>query len=47
MIRRYCRKLVVLPRQAQNTSSTEIIRRMINANPDVFGQLAQKETGDA
>lgn len=41
-IRRFCGELVVLPRQAENTSSTEIIRRVVKANPDIIGELAKK-----
>ncbi|MDP3800395.1 MAG: adenylyltransferase/cytidyltransferase family protein [bacterium] len=39
LIQRYCEELVVLPRQAENVSSTEIIRRAINANPELMKKL--------
>ncbi len=42
LIERYCRKLVILPRQAENTSSTEVIRRVINANPELIKNLMKK-----
>src|SRR3989344_4463472 len=45
-IQRFCGRLVVLPRQAQGTSSTEIIRRVVKANPDIIQELAQKEVSD-
>lgn len=42
LIEHYCRKLIVLPRQASNTSSTEIIRRVVNANPEIIKGLMKK-----
>lgn len=45
-IRRFCGDLVVLPRQAENISSTEIIRRVVKTNPDIISELAKKGGGD-
>ncbi len=45
-IQRFCGKLKLLPRQAENISSTEIIRRVVKANPDIISQLVLKEEGD-
>lgn len=41
-IQRFCGRLMVLPRQAEGTSSTEIIRRVVKAHPDVIKELAKK-----
>jgi D-beta-D-heptose 7-phosphate kinase/D-beta-D-heptose 1-phosphate adenosyltransferase len=38
-IRAFCKKLVVLPQQAQNTSSTMIIQKVIKANPEILKRL--------
>lgn len=43
LIQRYCGQLVVLPRQAENISSTEIIRRAINANPELMKEFHRGE----
>lgn len=39
-IQAFCKKLVVLPPQAENTSSTQTIQRLIKANPEILKQLA-------
>ncbi len=41
-IRRFCRKLVVLPRQAENTSSTNIIQKLIKGNKDLVRQIMEE-----
>lgn len=40
-ISRYCGELVVLPRQAEATSSTSIIQKVVKANPEMMRQLLE------
>ncbi len=39
LIQRYCSDLKVLPRQAENTSSTQIIQKIIKGNPEEIKRL--------
>lgn len=39
-IREFCSELVVFPRQAENTSSTMIIQKLIKANPELLRKIA-------
>lgn len=41
-IEKFCGKLVVLPRQAKNTSSSLIIQQVIKANPDLALKILQE-----
>jgi len=39
-IQRFSGELIVLPRQAESTSSTGIIQKLIKGNPEMMKQLA-------
>jgi D-glycero-beta-D-manno-heptose 1-phosphate adenylyltransferase len=41
VIRLFCGQLIVLPRQAENTSSTQIIQKMIKADPEQMRIITQ------
>lgn len=43
-IRRHATDLVVLPRQAENTSSTQIIQTLIKGNPDIVRQIMETKS---
>lgn len=44
-IRQFCGELVVLPRQAENTSSTRIIQKIIKGNPEHIEEIARDMKG--
>ena len=44
-IKKYCRKLVVLPRQAQNTSSTAIIQEALKKNLSAMIEIIDSRGG--
>jgi hypothetical protein len=40
-IKQYCQELVVLPKQAQNTSSTEIVQNLLKKHFEAVLQVAK------
>lgn len=42
-IKEFCGRIVVLPRQAKNTSSTQIIQTVIKSDPELLGRILKAE----
>jgi D-beta-D-heptose 7-phosphate kinase/D-beta-D-heptose 1-phosphate adenosyltransferase len=41
-IKEFCKRIIVLPRQAKNTSSTQIIQTVIKSNPKLLKKIQKK-----
>ena len=44
LIQRHCGELVVLPRQAEGTSTTTMIQRILKAHPELMKKLLEEES---